>query len=98
MLKVFSTMEGLEIVGQLESESPQGFEIKKAIGLVPHVDEKGNVQGVRQVPVALFADGEGADIWLNRSLVKIMCDAPDTLEKEYIKTTSGIELASKMPS
>lgn len=98
MLKVFSTMEGLEIVGQLESESPQGFEIKKAIAFVPHADEKGNVQGIGRVPIALFADSEGADIWLNRSLVKVMCDAPDSVEKEYIKVTSGIELASKMPS
>lgn len=98
MLKVFSTMEGIEIVGKLEKETEQGFEIKSAIAIVPHLNEKGDFQGLQVRPVALFASADGTDIWLSRAMVKMFCDAPSQLESEYIKATSGIEVTSRMPT
>lgn len=100
-VKVFRTVQGLDYIGELESESDTSFRVKRAMAVRVH-EVKGQAHvsfGLLTYPfLANYGEDKYLDIDLNRSAVLFVHDPEEELEKNYRNAVTGIELVNKLPS
>jgi hypothetical protein len=80
----FKLVTGDEIVARIVDSGPNGFEISKPCTVMPSPQGMGLIQ-------SLFTADADVSVILQKEHVIMHAASIDTMQKHYIKTTTGIE-------
>lgn len=103
-VKIFKTMQGIDFIGTLESESEQYYNLRDVLAVMPQQLDNGNVHvGLGAIvhpslgKVDMSQKHGAMDVDLPKMAVLFSYEPEEQLHDTYVKAISGIEIAHKMP-